>query len=81
MTPDEVAHLEFAQRAVDTCQAREIREARGRTRPQFQALAEGAFSVAALRAWEDGRRRPRGRQGAAYGRLLAESLGVLGAPR
>lgn len=74
MTPEDIEFMDFARTAVERDEVRPIREGTGHTRPEFTALAGGAFSVAALRAWEAGLRRPRGRQGIAYGRLLASAV-------
>jgi len=74
MTSDEIQDLELARILVAMGDARKVRQAAGRSRPEFVAAANGAFTVDALRAWEGQQRRPRGRHGVAYGRALRELL-------
>ncbi len=71
----EVHDLDYARFLVEVGEAQSTREAAGYTRAEFVALADHSFSVAALRAWEGRRRRPRGAQGVAYGRTLRAVLG------
>lgn len=79
MTPEDIALLAVARRAVELGVGRSLREDAGLNRTEFVAYADNAFTVAALRAWESGVRRPRGRHGIAYGRALirlAQSVGA-----
>jgi len=81
MTHEDLRYLELARTLVAEEVATEVRVRTGRSRAEFVASADGAFTVAALRAWEARRRRPRSRQGSAYGRALARCLEDLGADR
>lgn len=58
--------------------ARKIRENVGASRREYGA--ECGLSAETIRAYESGRRRPRGQHGVAYGRLLVKHAG-LGAGR
>lgn len=69
---DEVRKLVLARRLVETGTARTVRETAGLSRAEM-AKASGV-SVAAIRAWESGWRRPRGSQGEAYGRVLSNLM-------
>lgn len=74
MKPEDVDDIELARLFVAAREAQAARERSGYNRVEFAALARNEFTVAALRAWESGRRRPRGRTGIAYGRALREAL-------
>jgi DNA-binding transcriptional regulator YiaG len=76
MTREDVADLVLARVVVAGGMAKSLRESVNLSRPEFVAATDGAFSVAALRAWEAGQRRPRGSQGIAYGKALREVVGV-----
>jgi hypothetical protein len=76
MTSEEIADLELARMLVALGRAQELRQSAGRSRVEMCAAADGAFTVAALRAWEGERRRPRGFHGVAYGRSLRQLLVV-----
>ncbi len=49
-----------------------LRRSAGLSQRELVRAADGAFSLSTLRAYEQGRRRPSGRAGEAYGRILAE---------
>lgn len=80
LTAQEVEDLDFARLALAIGQAQLIRESSGLSRPEFVAASGNTFTVAALRAWEGKLRRPRGNQGAAYGRTLRGRMAVAADP-
>lgn len=80
MSPDELRDLELARALIaerseqGVSAAQELREASGRSRREMVISSGGAFSIGAVRMWESGKRRPRGRAAVAFGQCLRQLL-------